>query len=137
MCDIVMTPFSFRVLFTFIYLLRIKKQHCHFIFFGPFCTYSFSHVLALPQVLPFFYFYHSCGHVHSFIILSSPDLPWLLLTHFLTVLLLSRLCFSFFYIPLLSVLMHHLPFIFFISSSPSLVKCFLFLISKAAFLKSS
>ena len=106
-----MTPFSFRVLFTFIYSLRVKKQHRHFIFLGPFCTYSFSCVLALPQVLPFFYFYNSCGHVHSFIILLLPDLPWLILTHFLTVVLLSGLCFFFFYLPLLSA--QTCPFLFF------------------------
>ena len=76
-----MTPLSFCVLFIFIYSLRIKKLYCHFIFFGPFCTYSFSHVLALPQVLPFFYFYNSCGHVHSFIILlllTRLDSLWLI-----------------------------------------------------------
>ena len=106
-----MTSFSFRVLFTFIYSFRVKKQHRHFIFFGPFCTYSFSRVLALPQVLPFFYFYNSCGHVHSFIILLLSDSPWLILTHFLTVLLLSGLCFFFFYLPLLSAQM--CPFLFF------------------------
>ena len=104
-------PFSFHILFTFIYSLCIKKLYCHFIFFGPFCTYSFSRVLALPQVLPFFYFYNSCGHVHSFIILSPSDLPWLILTHFFTVLLLSGLCFFFFYLPLLSAQM--CPFLFF------------------------
>ena len=108
-------PFSFCILFTFIYSLHIKKLYCHFIFFGPFCTYLFSYVLALPQVLPFFYFYHSCGHVHSFIILSSSDSPWLLLTHFLTILLLSGLCFFFFYLPLLSAQTCPFPFPYFIS----------------------
>ena len=105
-----MTPFSFRVLFTFIYSFRAKKQHRHFIVFGPFCTYSLLHVMALPQVLPFFYFYNSCGHVHSFIILSSSDSPWLTLTRFLTVLLLSGLCFFFFYFPLLSAQTCPFPF---------------------------
>ena len=106
-----MTPLSFRILFTFIYSFHIKKQHHHFISFGPFCIYSFSHVLELPQVLPFFYFYNSCGHVHSFIIPLHSDSPWLLLTHFLTVPLLSGLCFFFFYFPFLSV--QTCPFLFF------------------------
>ena len=90
----VMTPFSFHVLFTFIYSLRVKKQHRHFIFFGPFCTYSFSCVLALPQVLPFFYFYNSCSHVLSFIILFFFDSPWLPLTPLLTVLYSADCAFS-------------------------------------------
>ena len=93
------------------YSSRVKKQHRHFIFFGPFCTYSFPRVLALPQVFPFFYFYNSCGHVHSFIILLLSDSPWLILTHSLTVLLLSGLCFFFFYLPLLSA--QTCPFLFF------------------------
>ena len=73
-------PFSFHILFIFIYSSHVKKQHHHFIFFGPFCTYLLSHVLALPQVLPFFYFYNSCGHIHSFIILyflTHLDSLWL------------------------------------------------------------
>ena len=123
-----MTPFSFRILFTFIYLLRIKKQHCHFISFGPFCTYSFPRVLALPQVLPFFYFYHSCSHVLSFIILFFFDSPWLPLTPFLLYFYSADCAFS---SSMFHFLLHwciHLPFVSFISHNCDMYSFFLFIL---------
>ena len=99
-----MIPFSFCILFTFIYSLCIKKLYSHFIFFGPFITYLFLTCFSTATGASFFLFLHTCSCILSFIIFSP-------LTHFLTVLLLSRLCFFFFYLPLLSA--QTCPFLFF------------------------
>ena len=49
-------PFLFASLFILVYSCRVKNLYCHFIiFWTPLFLTSFPHVLALPQVLPFFY----------------------------------------------------------------------------------
>ena len=109
--ELLWPPFFFTSLFTPCLLMLHQEPvlPLHF-FWTPLLLTSFPCVLALPQVLPFFYFYNSCSHVLSFIILFFFDSPWIPLTPFLTVLLLSGLCFFFFYLPLLSA--QTCPFLF-------------------------
>ena len=66
----VMTPFSFCILFTFVYSLCIKKLYSHFIFFGPFITYSFLACPSTATGASFFLFLLTCSCIPSFIIFS-------------------------------------------------------------------